>query len=432
MSYQEEKLTEIADAIREKTGKDKPIQASQFANEIKNINPYINPTWWDIETILREDTYDTKYKAICLLNDYDDILKKSMFSSDIFYKFSDREEVVSGESIDNGGYVWDKTKDKPCYDKDGKYLYSTRYYIIYASNIRRLVIGLNDYNRFSLIYCVCSQGNIDLFSISHSSNEYSMHNFTYPLIGYKTLDGEKIYAPLNGGFSCSSIVDDMFKLAPQNGNLNNTQNIIFTNCRNIYSLKNIFGRDEINTGTYIELNYCGNLRELPKLNLKNNTNIHCAYCTNLKEFIVNNGANVEISGCNFDSDNSLVTLKTLNLAKVTYFSSNAFNLRNIQNLELLNIHANLQVGSGNQWGHLLTIESLIGISKELVKKSSSRTLTIGSTNKDKLENVYVRFIDPTQETIDEGEKGEIEICESTDERAMTISQYLCLKLWNTQ
>ena len=73
------------------------------------------------------------------------------------------------------------------------------------------------------------------------------------------------------------------------------------------------------------------------------------------------------------------------------------NCTNLTNLTLKNIKTNLQVGSGTSYGHLLTIGSLVGLCHELRDTGSSKTLTVGSANLDKLANVYVKIIDVTDE-----------------------------------
>ena len=49
---------------------------------------------------------------------------------------------------------------------------------------------------------------------------------------------------------------------------------------------------------------------------------------------------------------------------------------------------------------------------------------------EEMDLVYVRFKDPSVTTIPVGEKGEIEFCESTDDRAMRLIDYLNLKNWH--
>ena len=105
------------------------------------------------------------------------------------------------------------------------------------------------------------------------------------------------------------------------------------------------------------------------------------------------------------------------------------NCAKLTNLTLYNIKTNLQIGSKTSYGTLLTQESLINTCKECVKQSSARTLTVSTTSKTILNSVYVKFIDPSVTTIAVGEKGDVEVCESTDSGAMTIAAYMTLKSW---
>ena len=99
-----------------------------------------------------------------------------------------------------------------------------------------------------------------------------------------------------------------------------------------------------------------------------------------------------------------------------------------------NIKVDIQVGSGETWGHLLTEESLIHLVKELRDTGSAKTLTVSTPSLEKLSSVYVRTIDITDEMRAEDdlidEKLPFEVCESTDEGAMLITDYVGLKNWS--
>jgi hypothetical protein len=92
------------------------------------------------------------------------------------------------------------------------------------------------------------------------------------------------------------------------------------------------------------------------------------------------------------------------------------------------------VGSGTSYGHLLTVDSLTHLIYELIKQSSSRTLTVGTANLAKLAGVYVKAIDITDEMRAEDdlidEKKPFVVCESTDDGAMLITDYAStIKNW---
>lgn len=107
---------------------------------------------------------------------------------------------------------------------------------------------------------------------------------------------------------------------------------------------------------------------------------------------------------------------------------------NLKEIWIKNIKVDIQVGSGETWGHLLTEESLIHLVKELRDTGSAKTLTVSTPSLEKLSSVYVRTIDITDEMRAEDdlidEKLPFEVCESTDEGAMLITDYVVLKNWS--
>lgn len=111
-------------------------------------------------------------------------------------------------------------------------------------------------------------------------------------------------------------------------------------------------------------------------------------------------------------------------------TSSAFN--NCKSLEILNIKnikSSLQIGSGTTYGHLLTLDSLLNTIQECINAGSALTLTIGTANIEKLANVYVRLTNEAEED-ESNPKLPMEVCESTDEGAMTITEYMTLKNWS--
>ena len=58
---------------------------------------------------------------------------------------------------------------------------------------------------------------------------------------------------------------------------------------------------------------------------------------------------------------------------------------------------------------------------------SSRTLTVGSANLEKLTNIYVKLTDEPNNNLHS--KLPMIQCESTDEGAMTITEYMAQKGW---
>lgn len=97
-----------------------------------------------------------------------------------------------------------------------------------------------------------------------------------------------------------------------------------------------------------------------------------------------------------------------------------------------NIKASLPIGS-NYYTNTLTIESIIHIIYELRDTGSVKTLTVGSNILSRLADVYVKTIDVTDEMRAEDdlvdEKMPFVVCESTDEGATLITEYVLFKNW---
>lgn len=145
-----------------------------------------------------------------------------------------------------------------------------------------------------------------------------------------------------------------------------------------------------------------------------------------------NYAPTDCTNC-FNNCYSLVSAE-LNLIDCTTAGNIFINCRSLTNLKIFNIKTNLSLGSGqlgnsSSYGTLLTLESLLGCIQECIDTGSARTLTIGSANVNKLADVYVKLTGEAEE--DETlPKLPFVQCASTDEGAMTISEYMLLKNWS--
>ena len=142
------------------------------------------------------------------------------------------------------------------------------------------------------------------------------------------------------------------------------------------------------------------------------------------------------SGCsNLEIVKPIINCRSM--PSISYFSD----CKKLTTITLINIKGNVSIGKGDgtnssDYGHLLTLNSLINIIKELVNVGTTKKLTIGTANLEKIANVYVRRTTegdiPTCASDNsniELAKAPCEVCESTDEGAMLITAYANSKNW---
>lgn len=176
---------------------------------------------------------------------------------------------------------------------------------------------------------------------------------------------------------------------------------------------------------------CGALTHIPKLNTSSGTTFTrmfrgCVSLESVPELDTSAGTYFSqmFDGC--------IALKSIPSLDITNADSSSelkdifYNCASLTELRLYNVRLSITIGSGTSYGHLLTVDSLVHTIKELCKVSTSRTLTIGSANLAKIADLYCKVIDDTTEKI------EMELCESTDEGAMTLIDYAALKKWSIQ
>lgn len=181
--------------------------------------------------------------------------------------------------------------------------------------------------------------------------------------------------------------------------------------------------------------YCSNLETIPQLDMSNvsNTNGMFRDCTNLKHVPELNTAKVTDMQYMFSGCANLEVIESIDVGNATSFYMFLDKCANLKSLRMLNIKVSFNMTqSNNVNGQLLDVDSLVGLCKECVNMNESCYLTIGSTNMEKLANVYVKFVDASQTEIAVYEKGEVVICESTDTGAMTINEYMTLKKWSVR
>lgn len=222
-------------------------------------------------------------------------------------------------------------------------------------------------------------------------------------------------------------VDDLIKY-------DDTENVtdaksMFQGCTNLTTIPLLNTSKVNNIGFFVQ--NCTSLIEIPQLDMSEVTDATSMFqnCTLLKTIPPLNTLKMITASYMFSGCTSLTTISQLNVRVAWKSTIGIFqNCTNLTNLNLKNIQNNIQIGSGTTWGHLLTLDSLINTIKELVDTGSSKTLTMGSANLEKIANVYVRLTGEAEEV--EGlTKVPCEVCNETDEGAMLITAYANSKNW---
>ena len=152
-------------------------------------------------------------------------------------------------------------------------------------------------------------------------------------------------------------------------------------------------------------------------------------CTSLKSFKMKqnfvfydtftNCTNLETVEINFNG-----TFKSIN----NY--SRFVGCTNLTNLKLTWIWFPFQIGSSGSYGDKLTLESLLYCCWQCQSRKPTEAfniLTVGTTNLEKLADIYVRLTGEPEPS--GGTFYAFEQCLSTDEGAMTINEYMALKRW---
>ena len=222
-----------------------------------------------------------------------------------------------------------------------------------------------------------------------------------------------------------------------------TMYCMFQNCTAVEELD--VGNFDTGNVTNIEqmFNGCSTLTnlDLSNLNLNNVTKVVRLFggCTKLKTINLTNVWLIKATSLNYMFQNCYqleTVLGELDLINITSTNDMLFYCQQIKDITLKNIKISLRLGSGTSYGTLLTNESLINTFKELwdLTGSTSQTLSLSTTSKNNIANIYVKLIDVTDEMRAEDEyidnKKPCVVCESTDEGAMTLTEYAISKNWS--
>lgn len=214
-------------------------------------------------------------------------------------------------------------------------------------------------------------------------------------------------------------------------------NQMFANCSGITSVPTI------DTGNSTDFSYMfaydANLNTVPLLDSTKVTTVDSMFyqCKVLTDVPLFDTSKVTSFTSFFAQCESLKVIPAFDLRSTpiySAFSSIVWRCYALTECWFRNIKHNIQVSDGSSWGHLLTVESLLHLCKECRMSTQARALTMGTANLAKLEGIYVKLIDITDEMRAEDdlidEKYPFVQCESTDEGAMTIQDYMATKMWS--
>lgn len=350
LEYLQETKNQIKNAITEKgvTISDTDTFRS-YADKIASISTGTGtssddwqpePDWWDIETILENDTEDYSQKIICLLTDeLDDGATKSQVRGADKYKLSDGQVIETTSSSSENIYnIFDITKDKAC--SKG---YKTRYIIYYKNSDFDANIILPD----NAIYAIFS-------GVKFSNTCFNSKIF---LQGIKFINNTQYTAT-----SITSMFGGCHNLKSITG-LEISESVstasAFTYCSVLEKIPNIDTRNT--TNMYNMFSYCSALKKIPNIDTRNTTSMNNMFisCFNLKEIQNLDMVNVTNTINMFSSCNSLTNIQNINNIKVSISFSNCNRLNHSTLLRLLN--------------------ALVDLTDQ-----TTQTLTLGSTNLEKL------------------------------------------------
>ena len=264
---------------------------------------------------------------------------------------------------------------------------------------------------------------------SKDTNMFCMFEQCTSLITIPQLDTSKVTNMSMMFYNCKSLTT-----IPQldTSNVTDTSNM-FNYCTSLTTIPQLDTSKVTNMNNMFQS--CKSLTTIPQLDMINVTSAKSMFydCNSLTTIPQLDTSKVTKMNNMFQNCKSLTTIQQLDMINVNSTSSMFYNCVKLTNLSIKNIKVDLQVGSGISYGHLLTVDSLLGLCKELITASSSKSLTIGSANLNKLANVYVKRITITDEMREEDplidQKIPFEVCNSTDEGAVLITNYTKSKKW---
>jgi surface protein len=384
------KLTSLGDKIREKTGRNKLMSIDEMASAINGISTGGSGEVPKVDMLQQ--------------------LVDNGYSSSLFSKYPGSDlSFISG--LDTSGVT------------DMSYMFSN---CTVLTSIPQLNTS-NATDMSHMFYWCYALTSIPQLNTSNVTDMSDMFTACKVLATIPLLDTSSVTKMSNMFTSCSALTS-----IPQL-NTSKVTNMIqmFSSCSSLKTIPQL-DTSEVTTMSGM-FTSCSALTSIPQLNVGKVTSMNKMFqeCRALTSVAQLNTSKVTDMVQMFYNNYALVTVEGLDLISLSSCNNMFYYCYKLENLTLTNIKVSLQIGSGSTWGHLLTLDSLINTCKECINynNSTTRKLTVGSANLTKLADVYVKFTDPTQTTIAKGEKGDVVVCESTDENAMTLTAYMTLKKW---
>lgn len=427
MSLQTENFKAIADAIREKKGTSDPIKATDFASEVLSIETGIFPSG-ELE-ITESGKYDvTNYASanVNIASSGEDMLQARVDLGNscekLFYGYPYSTMIdISRLKTGNATRMISMFESCQATSLDLSHLDTSNIkesYGIFKGCNALTSVNLNNWNtgkmiNFGSLFYQCSKlKNLDL---SHF-NTSNVTNFASTFGYCSVLNNLNI-----SNWNTSNVTDmsSMFSSCAALTNLDlshfDTSNVTtlsstFNGCSALTSLNVKNWNTSKLTTMYSTFSSCKNIEEIDisGWNTSKVTSMYslCQTCSKLKRIIG--------------------TIDMISCTSATTMFTSSFELETVT---LKNIKTNIPLNNNK-----LTLDTLINTIKELwTYTSGTHTLTLGTTNKNKIKNTYVKLIDVTDEMLASdpniASKKPCVVCASTDEGAMTLTEYATSKKW---
>lgn len=210
----------------------------------------------------------------------------------------------------------------------------------------------------------------------------------------------------------------------------------FSNCSSL-DTEVIIDMSNVTDGLNQTFSRCSKLPKVTLTNIGAITSLNNAFneCVSLEEIILDNTGSVIYFNNAFSGCSKAKTIKTIDFYSATGSIMTVFDsCTALENLIVKNVKLSIRILS-----QVLSNASLLNTAQELWDNTDNalggaRTLTMSTPSKTAIQSIYVKLVDVTDEMREndqyiDNKKPCIE-CESTDEGAMTLEEYIISKNWS--